>query len=145
MDDLDDYRRVQEEYKAKEWYKETAAKFRLRKEVREAKRRVQSSVSSERTHVTNVGCLTYPFALAELLIFIGALNLFLVRVKSSQFRQLFCRLQFGALWVRPHRSRPYCTDSVSLRAVGDSPPSASMEDIFMDEARWVVHDSVSEQ
>ena len=42
------------------------------------------------------------------------------------------------------RSRPYRTDSVSVRAVGHSPPSASLEDISKDERRTMVHDQVSE-
>jgi hypothetical protein len=45
------YRNDQEEYKAKDWYKEPVSKFRLRGRVRESKRQVQYSVSQERTHV----------------------------------------------------------------------------------------------
>ena len=46
-----DYRCVQDEYKEKEWYREPTTKFKLRGRVREAKRRLQSSVSRERSHV----------------------------------------------------------------------------------------------
>ena len=51
MNILMDYRSAQDDYKEKEWYSEPRAKFQLRGRGREAKRRLQSSVSRERSHV----------------------------------------------------------------------------------------------
>jgi hypothetical protein len=45
----------------------------------------------------------------------------------------------GASGLYLDRSRPYRTDSLSVRAVGHSPPSASLEDICNDETRDVVY------
>ena len=51
LNSLSVYRNAQEEYKAKEWYKEPVSKLRSRGRVRADKRQVQSFVSQERRHV----------------------------------------------------------------------------------------------
>ena len=42
------------------------------------------------------------------------------------------------------RSRPYRTDSCSIRATGGSPPSASLEDISRDEKMDMLSDQVKD-
>ena len=137
------YRNTREEYKTKDWSKEPVSKFRLRGRVREAKRQVQSSVSQERTHVDVR--FDGPFPLIYMNLYFQELETYSRAVSSRSGSVVsFASNASISSGLDLGRSRPYRTDSVSIRAVSHSPPSASLEDISNDEARDVVRDHVSD-
>jgi GATA zinc finger len=140
------YRNAQEEYKAKDWYKEPVSKFRLRGRVRESKRQVQYSVSQERTHVDVRFNRSFSDVIYELdFRHLQELETY-SRSVSSRSSSVASFSSNASVYsgLDLERSRAYRTDAVSVRAVGHSPPSASLEDISYDEARDVAHDHVSE-
>jgi hypothetical protein len=137
------YRNAQEEYKAKDWYKDLVSKLRLRGRVRESKRQVQSSVSQERSHVDVRFNRSFSNVIGELCR-LQELETYSrsVSSRSGSVASFSSNASINS-GLDLDRSRAYRTDSVSVRAVGHSPPSASLEDISHDEARDVAHDDVS--
>ncbi|KDR84463.1 hypothetical protein GALMADRAFT_151352 [Galerina marginata CBS 339.88] len=121
LHDLRHYRDAQEAYKQKEWYKEPMQKLSSRGRVREGKRRVQSSSTREGRHVDDLE--TYS------------------RSNSSRCSSV---ASFGSdSGLGLERNRPYRNDSISIRAMGGSPPSASLDDIALDERKDMVINQVS--
>ncbi|PPQ97487.1 hypothetical protein CVT26_002716 [Gymnopilus dilepis] len=117
LQDLRQYKYVQDEYKSKEWYKQPAAKIHLRTKVRKAKRRVQSSVVEEGSHVQDLE--RYSRSSSS---------------RCSSVGSIFGGSESG-LQLSTASSKLYRTDSCSVRATGGSPPSASLEDIENEERR----------
>jgi len=111
LQDLNDYRDTQEEYKRTKWYRHPGEKIRSRGKVRNAKRQVQSSATRESRHVDELE--TYS------------------RSVSSRCSSVFLTESESGLDLE--RSRTYRTDACSTRASGGSPPSACLEDIYKDE------------
>ncbi|KIJ41931.1 hypothetical protein M422DRAFT_254944 [Sphaerobolus stellatus SS14] len=120
---LQDYRAAQGNYKQKKWYKNPLEKWDERTKVRKAKREVQGSIAQEQAHIEALETYSRHSS------------------RASSVGSVWGGIESG-LSLNP--SRPYRTDSCSIRASGGSPPSASMEDICTDEKRAYVVSQVSD-
>ncbi|KAF8874212.1 kinase-like domain-containing protein, partial [Gymnopilus junonius] len=124
LEDLLNYKNVQDEYKSMEWYEQFFQKYRTRGRVRKAKRQVQSSIVKEGLHIEDLEAYS--------------------RSNSSRCSSVGSVIGGSESGLDLGRSRPYRTDSCSVRASGGSPPSASLDDINNDENREKVTAQVSD-
>ncbi|PPQ97492.1 hypothetical protein CVT26_002721 [Gymnopilus dilepis] len=124
LQDLRSYRDTQDEYKSKEWYKQPVKKYRTRGRVRQAKRQLQSSIAAEGLHIEELEAHS--------------------RSNSSRCSSVGSVRGGSESGLDLERSRPYRTDSCSLRATGGSPPSASLDDINSDEHRQEIAAQVTD-